>query len=318
MQEQLEQLKINSESINSVFSRSRSNLRKIKIERKRFNAQQIQEKKIKNKKKKLKINKSPFGKSLKKIKRSTSTSALFKNLGGDILKFVSILLLGTALNNIDAIKKAFSKTKNFIIETFDSIGDFIENIKDKADKFTTLFDSEKDIDKKIVEFESEIEEIERNGKNFKEKAEDLGLLYDKEFEKSISERFGSADLSKVDLSLQDTITPFDPGQFDMFGRLKSNQTLENQGFSLEPLDITKFRKNVGQNFFRGLSELIEGAPLNKDEDIILRLLKEANGDLNRIDFQNLKLKDPPPINLDLNKNNNSTKVLIQPVIVDPD
>ena len=294
MQEQLEQLKINSESINSVFSRSKSNLRKIKIERKRFNAQQIEEKKIKNKKKKLKTNKSPFGKSLKKIKRSTSTGALFKNLGGNILKFVSILLLGTALNNIDAIKKAFSKTKNFIMETFDSIGDFIENIKDKADKFTTLFDSEKDIDKKINKFESEIEEIEKNGKNFKEKAESLGLLYDKEIQKSISERFGSADLSKVDLSQQNTITPFDSSLFDTLGMYQGLKVVspEKMGFSLEPLDLAKFKKDnrALNKIFDATSFIFEknllGTPLGQDEDTILRLLKEANGDLNRIDFQN--------------------------------
>ena len=60
MIEQLEQLKINADNINSVLSKKRGALRSIKLERKRLLIKQTEDKKRKIKEKKLESRKSPF------------------------------------------------------------------------------------------------------------------------------------------------------------------------------------------------------------------------------------------------------------------
>ena len=100
MIEQLEQVKINADNISSILSKKRGALRSIKLERKRLLIKQTEDKKRKSREKKLESKKSPFGKSLTKINKSTSSDTLFKNLGGNLLKFASLLLLGLSLIHI--------------------------------------------------------------------------------------------------------------------------------------------------------------------------------------------------------------------------
>ena len=80
MIEQLEQVKINADNISSILSRKRGALRSIKLERKRLLIKQTEDKKRKIKEQKLESKKSPFGKSIKKINKSTSTNTIFKNI----------------------------------------------------------------------------------------------------------------------------------------------------------------------------------------------------------------------------------------------
>ena len=142
MIEQLEQVKINADNISSILSRKRGALRSIKLERKRLLIKQTEDKKRKIKEQKLESKKSPFGKSIKKINKSTSTNTIFKNLGGNLLKFASLLLLGVALNNIDAIKEAVDKTFKNIREGLKTISDVIKTIYDKTENFINMFNND--------------------------------------------------------------------------------------------------------------------------------------------------------------------------------
>ena len=142
MIEQLEQVKINADNISSILSRKRGALRSIKLERKRLLIKQTEDKKRKVKEQKLESKKSPFGKSIKKINKSTSTNTIFKNLGGNLLKFASLLQLGVALNNIDAIKEAVDKTFKNIREGLKTISDVIKTIYDKTENFINMFNND--------------------------------------------------------------------------------------------------------------------------------------------------------------------------------
>ena len=161
MIEQLEQLKINADNINSVLSKKRGALRSIKLERKRLLIKQTEDKKRKIKEKKLESRKSPFGKSIQKIKKSTSTDTIFKNFGGNLLKFASLLLLGVALNNIDAIKEAVDEAFKKIREGLKTISDVIKTIYDKTENFINMFNND---DKNEDNFEKLNDEMEATSK----------------------------------------------------------------------------------------------------------------------------------------------------------
>ena len=161
MIEQLEQVKINADNISSVLSKKRGALRSIKLERKRLLIKQTEDKKRKVKEQKLESKKSPFGKSIKKINKSTSTNTIFKNLGGNLLKFASLLLLGVALNNIDAIKEAVDETFKKIREGLNTISDVFKTIYDKTENFINMFNND---DKNEDNFEKLNDEMEATSK----------------------------------------------------------------------------------------------------------------------------------------------------------
>ena len=161
MIEQLEQVKINADNISSILSRKRGALRSIKLERKRLLIKQTEDKKRKIKEQKLESKKSPFGKSIKKINKSTSTNTIFKNLGGNLLKFASLLLLGVALNNIDAIKEAVDEAFKKIREGLKTISDVIKTIYDKTENFINMFNNDNKNEDNFEKFDDEIEETSK-------------------------------------------------------------------------------------------------------------------------------------------------------------
>ena len=317
---QLEKLKLNTNNINSVLLTSKKRVQKINLERKKFIFEKNEKSKKENKEKKLESQKSPFGKSIKKINKNSSTGKLFANLGGNILKFVSFLILGVALNNIDAIKKAFEKTRSFIGETFKSIDSFITKVGEGAESFVNLFFKEKDVDREIEKFEKEISDIEKVGKKLNEIAETIGISYDKEAQKQITERFGALDLTNVDLSDQETVTPFKKN-FDMptFG---NKADLKKQGFSLDPLNLDNYSSTSPSNEVSGILNETLNLPgklsdieylknlfnKNKNEKTGEKKVNLTNSGL--IEYFNTHFRNP---NL---KNNKKNKIYIQPVKVD--
>tara|TARA_Y100000816_G_scaffold89475_1_gene61707 strand:- start:454 stop:1413 length:960 start_codon:yes stop_codon:yes gene_type:complete len=316
---ELEKLKLNTNNINSVLLTSKKRVQKINLERKKFILTKNEKIKKENKEKKLESQKSPFGKSIKKINKNSSGSKLFSDLGGNILKLVSFLILGVALNNIDAIKKAFEKTRSFIEKTFKSIDSFITKVGEGAESFVNLFFREKDVDAEIEKFEEEISGIEKAAKKLNEIAETIGISYDKEAQKQITERFGALDLTDVDLSNQETVTPFTKN-FDMptFG---NKADLKKQGFSLEPLNLDNYSSTSVSNEVSGILDATLNFPgkisdieylkslfNNKNEKKGEKKVNLTNSGL--IEYFNTYFRDP---NL---KNNKKNKIYIQPVKVD--
>ena len=161
MNEQLEQVKINADNISSVLSRKKSSLRGIKVERKRLLLKQTDDKKKKRAEQKLESKKSPFGNSLKKIKKSTSTNTLFKGLGGNLMKFVSLLLLGVALNNLDDIKDAVTKAFKNIKEGLTTVSNVIKTIYEKTENFVDMFDNDEQNEGNFEKLNDEMEETSK-------------------------------------------------------------------------------------------------------------------------------------------------------------
>ena len=209
MNEQLQQVKINADNISSVLSRKKSSLRGIKVERKRLLLKQADDKKKKRAEKKLESKRSSFGNSLKKIKKSTSTNTLFKGLGGNLMKFVSLLLLGVALNNIDEIKEKISEAFSEFKKGFKIISSVVKTIYDGASKFISLFEREGDkdstIERAIDEFDKSkpiLEDIEKIAKEFNLNVTD--------FEKNVNDLSGKTFIESSEKSKSNVNVKEDP------------------------------------------------------------------------------------------------------------
>ena len=197
MNEQLQQVKINADNISSVLSRKKSSLRGIKVERKRLLLKQEEDKKKKRAEKKLESKRSPFGNSLKKIKKSTSTNTLFKGLGGNLMKFVSLLLLGVALNNIDEIKEKISEAFSEFKKGFNIISSVVKTIYDGASKFISLFEGEGDKDSTIEKAIDEFDKSKPILEDIENIAKELNLNV-RDFEKNVNDLSGKTFIESAE------------------------------------------------------------------------------------------------------------------------
>ena len=106
--EAAERLKISAENLNSMLSASLKKISDTKKRTRKLKAVSVLRKRSKKEETKLEIP-SVFKKSVKKIESKVSTVG--SDLFGNILGFVSILVLGTVITNIDKIKEGLDEAR---------------------------------------------------------------------------------------------------------------------------------------------------------------------------------------------------------------
>ena len=313
MNEQLEQVKINADNISSVLSRKKSSLRGIKVERKRLLFKQAEDKKKRKAEKKLEAKKSPFGNSLKKIKKTTSTNTLFKGLGGNLMKFVSLLLLGVALNNIDEIKEAITKAFKNIKEGLTIVSNVIKTIYEKTENFVNMFDNDQQNEGNFEKIEDEINETESIIKKLSPLMRTIKQSLDKAAGTDFGQTIDSGELStgeKFDLV---NVFNQDSGEIEpTFIIDKGNGNLE----VISQKDVNKKILNEAKQIIPNLTQEFE---MNQWWDIADRFPNKVK----YIDVYNAKEDFNAKEELDrLRKTNpkrySDTIIRIQPVIIDPE
>ena len=313
MNEQLEQVKINADNISSVLSRKKSSLRGIKVERKRLLLKQEDDKKKKKAEKKLEAKKSPFVNSLKKIKKTTSTNTLFKGLGGNLMKFVSLLLLGVALNNIDEIKEAITKAFKNIKEGLTIVSNVIKTIYEKTGNFVNMFDNDQQNEGNFEKIEDEINETESILKKLSPLMRTIKQSLDKAAGTDFGQTLDSGELStgeKFDLV---NIFNQDSGEIEpTFIIDKGNGNLE----VISQKDVNKKILNEAKQIIPNLTQEFE---MNQWWDIADRFpnkvkyidVYNATTDFNvKEELERLRKINP--------KRYSNTIIRVQPVIIDPD
>ena len=285
MNEQLQQVKINADNISSVLSRKKSSLRGIKVERKRLLLKQVDDKKKKRAEKKLESKRSPFGNSLKKIKKSTSTNTLFKGLGGNLMKFVSLLLLGVALNNIDEIKEKISEAFSEFKKGFKIISSVVKTIYDGASKFISLFEGEGDKDSTIERAIDEFDESKPFLNDIESLAKELNLNV-REFEKNVSDLSGKSFIESSEKSKTNVNVKEDP-------RVAKLQKLKTEANALlEEFNKKTFLQKTFSNPFENIKK-------NRKYLKLLGQIKKIENEI-RVD-KFLKTFDNSAINLPTNE-----------------
>jgi len=135
---------------------------------------------VKRKKKEMKIEiPSIFKKSVSKIKNKVVGGT--GNLFGNILGFVSLMLLGVAITNIEEIQEKIDEAKEKLMEKIQPVINFGKLIYDSAKGFIDLFNGD-DRDKEyeeILEANKKLEEGEKGIKKLEDDYKGLIDLYKK-------------------------------------------------------------------------------------------------------------------------------------------
>ena len=313
MNEQLEQVKINADNISSVLSRKKSSLRGIKVERKRLLIKQAEDKKKRKAEKKLEAKKSPFGNSLKKIKKTTSTNSLFKGLGGNLMKFVSLLLLGIALNNLDEIKEAVTKAFKNIKEGLTTVSNVIKTIYEKSENFVNMFDNDSKNEGNFEKIEDEINETESILKKLSPFMRTIKQSLDKAAGTDFGQTLDSGELSSGEKFDLVNVFNQDSGEIEpTFIIDKGNGNLE----VINQKDVNKKILNEAKQIIPNLTQEIEKNQWWDIYDKFPNKVKyidvyNATSDFNvKEELKRLQKTNP--------KRYSDTIIRIQPVIIDPE
>jgi len=176
--EAAEKLKISAQNLNSVLTTSMERISATRKRTRKLKAVSILRKKRKKKEMKIEIP-SMFKKSVSKIKNKVVSGT--GNLFANILGFVSLMLLGVAITNIEEIQEKIDKAKEKLMEDIQPIINFGKLIYDSAKGFIDLFNGN-DRDKEYEEILEANKKLEEGGKDLKKLEEDfkeLASLYKK-------------------------------------------------------------------------------------------------------------------------------------------
>ena len=167
-----EQLKITAINLRSILSESQSDLRNTVKKRKFVKKSIIRKRKQKIKEAKIEKKSSPLDGSVQNIKRSSKSTGLFKNLGGNILKFVSLLLLGVVISNLDVLKEKVNEAFKKFNEGLTVISNVVDSIYEGLFGFSEDFDKNvPDLDKDVSKLKGEMDEAKPLIEKIKELAE---------------------------------------------------------------------------------------------------------------------------------------------------
>ena len=170
--EAAEKLKISAQNLNSVLTTSMERISATKKRTKKLKAVSILRKKRKKKEMKIEIP-SMFKKSVSKIKNKVvgGTGNLFAN----ILGFVSLMLLGVAITNIEEIQEKIDEAKEKLMEGIEPVINFGKLLYTSTKGFIDLFNGS-DRDKEYEEILEANKKLEEGGKNLKKVEEDYKEL----------------------------------------------------------------------------------------------------------------------------------------------
>ena len=174
--EAAERLKISAENLNSMLTTS---LQKISDTRKRtrkLKAVSILRKRKKKQEAKLEVP-SVFKKSVRKIQ--TKVSNVGGDLFGNILGFVSLLVLGTVITNIDKIQEGIQEAKKKLKKQLEPVVENVKAIFEGIQNFIGVFEGE-DREKEysdLLKTTEDLRKVEEKFLGIKKQSEDLEKIY---------------------------------------------------------------------------------------------------------------------------------------------
>ena len=174
--EAAERLKISAENLNSMLTTS---LQKISDTRKRtrkLRAVSILRKRKKKQEAKLEVP-SVFKKSVRRIQTKVTNAG--GDLFGNILGFVSLLVLGTVITNIDKIQEGIQEAKKKLTKQLKPVVENVKAIFEGIENFIGLFESE-DRNKEysdLLKVTEDLKKVEEKFLGVKKQSEDLEKIY---------------------------------------------------------------------------------------------------------------------------------------------
>jgi len=136
----MENIKITSENLRFFLKVSVTKVNSLRKERATKLKNFLNQQKNKGKEKKLERSNNKFFNNINSIKRKSG--GIFRNpakFSESILEVVSLLLLGTAINNIDVIREKFKELRDKFTKEYEKVKKFIGTIVDATKSFISFF-----------------------------------------------------------------------------------------------------------------------------------------------------------------------------------
>ncbi len=136
----MENIKITSENLRFFLKVSVTKVNSLRKERATKLKNFLNQQKNKGKEKKLESSNNKFFNNINSIKRKSG--GIFRNpakFSESILEVVSLLLLGTAINNIDVIREKFKELRDKFTKEYEKVKKFIGTIVDATKSFISFF-----------------------------------------------------------------------------------------------------------------------------------------------------------------------------------
>ena len=226
----MENIKITTENLRFFLKVSVTKVNNLRKERATRLKNFLSLQKNKNKEKKLENNK--FFNNINSVKRKAS--GIFRNpakFSESILEVVSLLLLGTAINNIDAIREKFKELRDKVKKEYEKIKKFIGVIVDATKSFISFFQTK--FPKIFGTSESLI--TDEDLANLEKEAKEI-----QELEKELLNIINGGPLKEL-FEKEQQITNID---MDMSGSNTKENTLDNISF-IDSLKLSdKFTSNL--------------------------------------------------------------------------
>ena len=171
--EAAEKLKISAQNLNSMLTTSLQRISETRKRTRKLRAVSILRKKRKKKEAKIEIP-SVFKKSADRIKSKVAggTGNLFSN----ILGFVSLILLGTALNNIETIREKIKEARKSLTEKLKPVMNIAEKVFEIAGLFVDDYAKQDEQDKLVKDIEK-MKKIQKDFENVSHNYSTLGKTY---------------------------------------------------------------------------------------------------------------------------------------------
>ena len=283
-------LKLSARTLISTLSKSTGKLRKIKTKRKTLMKMNSNLKKRKMNERKLEMNTSP-------LKRSSGLSKLGGSVAGSITKFVSILLLGTLINNIKEIKKKYEELKEKFDKKIEQAQDsfVVKQFNNFINFFTGTQPSVEDTMKNNENLYKDFEEIENAAMIIEQNAK----LVDN----------AEKNDNKIELPTEGNLFSGDAFKLNMKGDVPDSYTITKLDGKKEKISLSKFNdlyqkdKKLKNNLLNSSNKLFFN---EKDSDFNLDFSFDPKKFNFNFDDEYLKL---------LNEQQFNTKIFIQPIKV---
>lgn len=251
----MENTKITAENLRFFLKVSVTKVNNLRKERTTRLKNFLSQQKNKNKEKKLESSNNKFFNNINSIKRKSG--GVFRNpakFSESILEVVSLLLLGTAINNIDVIREKFKELKDKVTKEYKKLEKFIGTIVDATRSFISFFQTNfpdifgtgesKISEKDLITLENEVAEIEKlqreldeiiNKSNLKEDTSQNINMSESNIKENESDNISFVDSLKLSDKFSSNLVEPNLLNLDMnaFSQTSDNSSLNNLSFNLD-------------------------------------------------------------------------------------
>lgn len=261
----MENIKITAENLRFFLKVSITKVNGLRKERATKLKNFLSQQKNKSKEKKLESSNNKFFNNINSIKRESG--GIFRNpakFSESILEVVSLLLLGTAINNIDVIREKFEELKDKFTKEYKKVEKFIITIADATKDFISFFETKfPDLFKPSEYSEQDLTTLETELNGIKELEDELQKIISGTALDKYEDNTSDTSVSKSNIKENESNNISFVDSFKLSDKFSSNIGIEP---NLLNLDMNAFSQTSDNNLLNNLSFNLDLNPKPKRSD----------------------------------------------------